>query len=78
MLLLNVINVIVNGIYIYIYIRVVIVLAIAPKFRGLKPGRGRWICKCDKISSMTSFGEETEPSGLCRKMLRHVKDPSRV
>jgi hypothetical protein len=39
--------------------RVVIVLVIRPKVRGIKPGRGRWIFKGEKILRTTSFeGEE--------------------
>jgi hypothetical protein len=35
---------------------VVSVLATGAMVRGFKPGRGRWICKGDKIRSTSSFG----------------------
>jgi hypothetical protein len=58
---------------------VVIVLAIVPKIREFKPGRGRWTFKGDlraiKVRSTTSFGEEENPSLTCRKILLNVKDP---
>jgi hypothetical protein len=41
---------------------VVIVLAIGPKVRGLKPGRGRRTFKTIKVRSTTSFGREVKPS----------------
>jgi hypothetical protein len=46
---------------------VVSVLATGPKIRGFKPGRGRWIFKCDKIRSTPSFGGEVKPSVPCRR-----------
>jgi hypothetical protein len=57
---------------------VVIVLAIGPKVRGFKPGRGRRIFKGDKIRNKTSFGGAVKPSARLRKILRNVKDPSGV
>jgi hypothetical protein len=56
---------------------VVIVLVVGLKLRGFKTGRGRWICKGNKIGSTTSFGGEVKPSAPCRKILRHVKDSLR-
>jgi hypothetical protein len=50
---------------------VVIVLAIGPKVRESKPGRGQWT----KIRSRTSFGGEVNPAVPYRKILRHVKEP---
>jgi hypothetical protein len=55
---------------------VVIVLPITPKVHGFKPGRGRWTVKDDKNPSY--FRGEVKPSSLCRKILRHVKDPCGV
>jgi hypothetical protein len=52
---------------------VVIVLAIGPKVRRLKPGRGRWILRAIKLWSTTSFGGEVKPSVQCCKILRYVK-----
>jgi hypothetical protein len=54
---------------------VVIVLAIGPKVHGFKPGRGRWILEAIQIRSTTSFGGEIKLSAICRKILRHVKNP---
>jgi hypothetical protein len=54
---------------------VVIVLAIAPKVRGFKPGRGPWIFKGDQIRSTPSFEEEVKPSAPYRKILWRVKEP---
>jgi hypothetical protein len=45
------------------------VLAIGPKIRGFKPGRGWSIFKDDIIRSATSFGGEVKPSVPCRKIL---------
>jgi hypothetical protein len=50
------------------------VLAIGPKVRGFKPGRGRWTFKGDKICNTTSFGREVKFSVPCRKILLHVKE----
>jgi hypothetical protein len=54
------------------------VLAIAPKVRGFKPGRGQWIFKDVKICSTPSFGGDVKPSAPCRKILQHVKNPLEV
>jgi hypothetical protein len=54
---------------------VVSVLAIGPKVCGLKPSRGRWTFKDDKISSTPSFVGEVKPSASCCKILRYVKEP---
>jgi hypothetical protein len=51
--------------------------ATGPKVRGLKPGRGRWVFKGDKIRSTISFGVEVKPSVPGGKTLRHVKEPLR-
>jgi hypothetical protein len=51
------------------------IFATGPKVRGFKPGREGYIFKINKICSTTSFGEEIRPPFLCRKNLRHVKDP---
>jgi hypothetical protein len=47
---------------------VVSVLAIGPKVRGLKPGRGQRIFNGDK----NLLHRESKPSVPCRKILRHV------
>jgi hypothetical protein len=47
-------------------------LAIGPKVRCFKPGRGRWILRAIKICITTSFGGDVKPSATC-KNLRHVK-----
>jgi hypothetical protein len=52
----------------------VIVLATGPKVRGFKLGRGWSILREIKIRSMTSFGQEVNPSVPCRKILRHFKE----
>jgi hypothetical protein len=31
-----------------------------------------------KIRSTPTIGEEVKPSALCRKILRHIKDPFKV
>jgi hypothetical protein len=56
----------------------VIVRAIGPKVSGFKPGREQCIFKGDKKSrSRNSFGGEVKPSAPCRKILWHVKNPSK-
>jgi hypothetical protein len=55
----------------------VIVLAVFPKFRGFKHGRGQWILSAIQIRSTPSFGGEVNPSATCRNILQHVKDPLR-
>jgi hypothetical protein len=52
------------------------VIATGPKVRRVKPGRQRWILYAIKICSTTSFGVEVKPAVPCRKILRHVNDPS--
>jgi hypothetical protein len=54
------------------------VLAVGPKVRGCRPGRGRWILRAIKIRSTTSFGEVIKPSVPYRKILWQVKVPRRV
>jgi hypothetical protein len=48
------------------------VLAIGPKVCRFIPGRGRL-----KSSARLRFGGEVNPSATCRKILRHVKNPSK-
>jgi hypothetical protein len=50
----------------------VTVLALDPRFAGLNPAEAMDL-KGDKIRSTPSFGGKTNPSALCRKILRHVK-----
>jgi hypothetical protein len=52
-------------------------LAIGPKVRGLEPVRGWGIFKGDNSPNRASFGEEVKPSDPCRKIFRHVKNPSK-
>jgi hypothetical protein len=52
------------------------VLAIGHKFRGFRPGRGRWIFKGDKNTRHSFFREEVKPSSPRRKILRYVKKNS--
>jgi hypothetical protein len=59
----------------YLVVALGSLVVIAPKVRGLKPGRGRLIFKGDKVRSRTAFGGEVKPSAPCRKILRHVKNP---
>jgi hypothetical protein len=49
------------------------VLAIGPKVRGFKPGRGDGFLKGDQICSTIFFGRKVKKSVSCRKILRHVK-----
>jgi hypothetical protein len=51
------------------------VLATGPKGRGFKPGRRDGFLRAIKIRSTPSFAWEVKPEVLCRKILRHVKDP---
>jgi hypothetical protein len=53
----------------------IIVLAIEPKARGLKPGRGQWIFKGDKNPQHAFFRRGKRSLAPCRKILRHVKNP---
>jgi hypothetical protein len=53
---------------------IVIVLAIEPRVRGFKPGRGRWISEGDKNSMHDFLRREEKPSATC-KILRYGKDP---
>jgi hypothetical protein len=55
---------------------VVSLLAIGPKVRGFRPGRGWWIFKGDKIRSTTFFRAEVKLFLPCM-ILRHVKKPYR-
>jgi hypothetical protein len=50
------------------------VLAIGPKFRGLKPGRGDRILRAIKIRNTPSFGGQLKPPSPSRKLLRHVEN----
>jgi hypothetical protein len=50
------------------------VLAIGPKVRGFRPGRGDGILRAIKIRSTLSFGGEVKPSAPGRKILQHVKE----
>jgi hypothetical protein len=55
---------------------VVIMLAILPKVRGLKPGRGRRIFKDDRIRNRTSLRGEVDLSDdftACLRTLRNIK-----
>jgi hypothetical protein len=52
---------------------IVIVLAIRPKVRGFKPGRGDGFLRAIKIRGTPFFGEEVKPTPPYRKILRHVK-----
>jgi hypothetical protein len=49
------------------------VLAIRPKIRGFKPGRGCEFLRVIKIHCSPSFGREVKPLVSCREILRHVK-----
>jgi hypothetical protein len=51
-----------------------ILLAIGPKVRGFKPGRGRWVFKGDTNPQHVFLRKGIKPSVPCRKILRHVKD----
>jgi hypothetical protein len=50
----------------------VIVLAIRPKVRGFKLGRGDGFLRAIQIRSTPSFGGEVKPSAPYRKVLRNV------
>jgi hypothetical protein len=52
---------------------VVSVLAIGPKGRGFKPGRGDRLLRAIKICSRPSFGWGVKLEVPCRKILLHVK-----
>jgi hypothetical protein len=54
------------------------VLATAPKVREFKPDRGRRTFKGGKNPQHAFSAGEVKPSALCRKILRHVKDPFEV
>jgi hypothetical protein len=51
------------------------VLAIGPKVRGFKPGRGDGFLRAIKILSTPSFQGDVKPEVTCRKILQRVKDP---
>jgi hypothetical protein len=57
---------------------VVIVLVVGPKVCGFRLGPDDEFLRTIKIRSTTSFGGKVKPSAPCRKILRHVKDPSGV
>jgi hypothetical protein len=57
---------------------VVCVLAIGPKFRGLKPGRGDGFLKAIEIRNTPSFGGEVKPSAACCKILLHANSHFKV
>jgi hypothetical protein len=50
------------------------VVAIGPKVRGFKTGRGNGFLRAIEIHSTHSFVEEVKPLAPTRKILRHVKD----
>jgi hypothetical protein len=58
------------------------VLAIGPKVRGSKPGRGQWIFNGDKIRSTPSFGGKVKPHVIFYSMLKSLptmnKDTSKA
>jgi hypothetical protein len=56
---------------------VVSVLVTGPRGGLFKPGRGDGFWGAIKIRSTPSFGWEVKPEVPCRKILWHVKDPSR-
>jgi hypothetical protein len=49
------------------------VLAIEPKVRGFKSGRGDGFFRAIEIRSTSSMGGEVKLSAPCSKILRHVK-----
>jgi hypothetical protein len=51
--------------------------AIRPKVLGFIPRRGRCIFKGGTDLQLAFFGGEVKPSATCRKILRHVKNPSK-
>jgi hypothetical protein len=51
------------------------VLAIEPKVRGFKPGRGRWVFKRDKNPQHAFLRRASKALGQCLKTSRHVKNP---
>jgi hypothetical protein len=55
---------------------VVSMLAIGSKVHGFRPGRGRWVFKCDEIRNTLSLGRVVEPSVPC-KILQLVKKVSK-
>jgi hypothetical protein len=57
---------------------VVSILDNGPEVRRFKPGRERRFIRAIKIICTTSFGGKVKPSAPCRKILRHVKEPSEV
>jgi hypothetical protein len=54
------------------------VIAIRPKVRGIKPGRGNGFLRWIKIRSTPSFGGDVEPEVPCPKILRRVNNYSQV
>jgi hypothetical protein len=50
------------------------VLAIGPKVRVFKPGRGDGFLRAITIRSKPSFRGEVKPEAPCRNILRHVKN----
>jgi hypothetical protein len=53
---------------------IVSVLAIGPKVRGFKRGRGDGFLRTIEIRSTLSFGGEIRPSVPCRQILWYVKE----
>jgi hypothetical protein len=53
---------------------IVSVLAIGPKVREFKPGRGDGSLRVIKICSMPSFRGEVKLGTPCHEFLQHVKD----
>jgi hypothetical protein len=49
------------------------VVAIGPKGRGFKPGRGVGYLRAIEVLSTSPFGWEVKPEVPCRNILRHVK-----
>jgi hypothetical protein len=47
-------------------------LAIRPKVRGFKPGRGNIFLKAIESRSTPSFRGEVKPEAPCRKILRRA------
>jgi hypothetical protein len=53
---------------------VVIVLAIGPKVRGFKPGRGQWFSRAIKVRTTSLFWGVIKPSAPCRKFYDILKN----
>jgi hypothetical protein len=55
---------------------VVACLPVDPRFACSDPVDDEGFLRETKIRNMTSFAGEVKPSAPCRKILRHVKEPS--